>query len=234
MKTGFISANKKGKVTSVTEFTSSNLSNEEISRVFAMYFNERVMFDDRIGNICTFYMPAGKFEVGKVWCVSLEEDKEGSELSCSVDCNKVQLLLTPLSAIIDEHALQIAKITNILPYGWDGPNGHYTINKLDHPNTGIEVKCNSYSVRIMINASVYFYDDSRPNLAMSISSAPLVYQYLIQQGYAVPLFFGVDHWANGKTAIELGIAIEKYKNDGYDCAPIDFSKIKDEPKQWAE
>jgi hypothetical protein len=36
-----------------------------------------------------------------------------------------------------------------------------------------------------------------------------VYQYLIQKGYAVPLFFGVNHWANGKTAIELGIAIDK-------------------------
>ncbi len=35
------------------------------------------------------------------------------------------------------------------------------------------------------------------------------YQYLVQQGYAVPLFFGLNHWANGKTAIELGVAIEK-------------------------
>lgn len=32
-------------------------------------------------------------------------------------------------------------------------------------------------------------------------------QYLISKGYAVPLFFGVNHWANGKTAIELGIAL---------------------------
>lgn len=37
------------------------------------------------------------------------------------------------------------------------------------------------------------------------------YQYLISKGYAVPLWFGVDHWANGKTAIELGIAIEPNK-----------------------
>jgi len=35
------------------------------------------------------------------------------------------------------------------------------------------------------------------------------HQYLILNKYAVPLFFGVDHWANGKTAIELGIAIGK-------------------------
>lgn len=36
-----------------------------------------------------------------------------------------------------------------------------------------------------------------------------IHQYLIQQGYAVPLFFGLNHWASGKTAIELEIAIDK-------------------------
>jgi hypothetical protein len=35
------------------------------------------------------------------------------------------------------------------------------------------------------------------------------FQQLIIWGYAVPLFFGIDHWANSKTAIELGIAIDK-------------------------
>ncbi len=35
------------------------------------------------------------------------------------------------------------------------------------------------------------------------------FQLLVLNGYAVPLFFGLNHWANGKTAIELGIAIDK-------------------------
>jgi len=35
-----------------------------------------------------------------------------------------------------------------------------------------------------------------------------IYQDLIHKGYAVPIYFGPDHWANGKTAIELGIAID--------------------------
>ncbi len=34
----------------------------------------------------------------------------------------------------------------------------------------------------------------------------MIYQYLMKQGYAVPLYFGPDHWANGKTALELEIA----------------------------
>lgn len=36
-----------------------------------------------------------------------------------------------------------------------------------------------------------------------------VYQQLILWGYAIPLWFGIDHWANGKTAIELEVAIDK-------------------------
>lgn len=35
--------------------------------------------------------------------------------------------------------------------------------------------------------------------------------FLISKGYAVPLFFSPGHWANGKTAIELGIAIDSTK-----------------------
>lgn len=40
---------------------------------------------------------------------------------------------------------------------------------------------------------------------------PLVFQYLIQRGYAVPLFIVPNHPDNGKTAIELGLAIDKTK-----------------------
>ena len=35
------------------------------------------------------------------------------------------------------------------------------------------------------------------------------FQFLVLKGYATPLFFSPGHWANNKTAIELGIAINK-------------------------
>lgn len=38
-----------------------------------------------------------------------------------------------------------------------------------------------------------------------------VHQYLIQRGYAVPLFIEPNHPANGRTAIELNLAIDKSK-----------------------
>jgi len=43
------------------------------------------------------------------------------------------------------------------------------------------------------------------------SNYPITYEaflFLISNGYEVPLFFTPNHWANGKTPIELGIAIE--------------------------
>ena len=36
-----------------------------------------------------------------------------------------------------------------------------------------------------------------------------IFQQLIIWGYAVPLYFGLNHRANGKTAIELNLAISK-------------------------
>lgn len=36
-----------------------------------------------------------------------------------------------------------------------------------------------------------------------------MYQFLISRSYAVPLFFSPGHWANGKTALDLNIAIKK-------------------------
>ncbi|MES2382871.1 MAG: hypothetical protein V4538_17620 [Bacteroidota bacterium] len=38
-----------------------------------------------------------------------------------------------------------------------------------------------------------------------------MYQFLILYNYAVPLWFSIDHKANGKTAIDLGIAIANPK-----------------------
>ena len=44
----------------------------------------KVIFDDRIGIISSIYLPAGNYNNNELWFVSLEEDKENSELSCSV------------------------------------------------------------------------------------------------------------------------------------------------------
>lgn len=40
------------------------------------------------------------------------------------------------------------------------------------------------------------------------STQTFIFQHLIQKGYAVPLFIAPNHPDNGKTAIEMGLAIE--------------------------
>jgi len=143
------------------------LTNEEIARVFAMYLHSKVVFDNHIGNIHTYYLPAGKYKVGKMWFVSLE-DEHDKELSFSVSADKVKLLLAPLSKITDEHAMACWEVENYM--------------------------CSEHDIPYVSN----LFKEMSGNL----------FQYLIQQGYSVPLFFGLNHWANGKTPIELGIAIE--------------------------
>lgn len=91
-----------------------------------------------------------------------------------------KLLLTPLSKISDEHAIRSAKI-------------HYTIFK---------------------GQSEVSYDSRQQLIKHGSKVAKLCYtaelcQQLVMWGYAVPLWFGIDHPANGKTAIELGLAIDK-------------------------
>lgn len=55
-------------------------------------------------------------------------------------------------------------------------------------------------VRKFITKRLYYVGDS-------INSMHL-FQYLIKEKFAVPLWFDIGHWANGKTAIELGVAVE--------------------------
>lgn len=105
--------------------------------------------------------------------------------SCQTGYNtkffKVKLLLKPLSSISDEDAVEVARLANYL--------------KLKTKMAAIG--------RDVINSLIgktHTYHYSQPFA---------IFQYLISKGYAVPLFFGVNHWANGKNAFELNIAIEK-------------------------
>lgn len=99
----------------------------------------------------------------------------------SRDVSKIKLLLTPLSAITDEHAVEVAKM-----YG---------------------------GVRLKIDQDGFIQVIDENNMVprwFIISTIPVeLYMYLISKSYEVPLFFGIDHPCNGKTAIECGIAIIK-------------------------
>lgn len=157
--------------------TNTKLTNEEIARVFAMYFNSDIQlheigesaFISRIESINRNNILAKEYNFILKW--SFQE---------------VKLLLTPLSKITDEHAIELSVCC--FP---DGNDYDY----LHGAATGKAIVTTIKSGR-------------QTNTFYPMARMYDCFQYLMQQGYAVPLFFGLNHWANGKTAIELGIAIE--------------------------
>lgn len=98
----------------------------------------------------------------------------------------LKLLLTPLSQITDEHASEIVKVLRIQE------------DEAGFDTNGAAIK------NCLIQDGFYALD-----LFAFYSGVSDVFQYLLSKGYAVPLWLGIGHWANGKTAIELGIAIDK-------------------------
>lgn len=93
-----------------------------------------------------------------------------------------KLILRQLSAITDEDAVQVARILDIEP------------ELLGDKDSFVEAFFDQ-SPGFMIDAyrgAAYFW----------------VAQYLIQRGYSVPVFIESGHPDNGKTAIELGLAVD--------------------------
>lgn len=97
------------------------------------------------------------------------------------DWGDIKLCLTPLSEITDEHAVEVGKM--VMPFD--------------------EAKAHSdYFMKI---GKSWVKEDSNTMFDLQYD----VYLYLISCGYAVPLFFAPNHWANGKPPLDLGIAISK-------------------------
>lgn len=93
----------------------------------------------------------------------------------------VKLILKPLSAISDADAIDIAKM-----YG------------------GVRCHIDDGFIQVIDK------DNYVPKyLLFSVDFPNQFSQFLIQRGYAVPLFIEPGHPDNGKTAIELGLAIAK-------------------------
>lgn len=101
------------------------------------------------------------------------------------------LLLTPLSEITDEHAVGVAEIVSDY---WDKT---LLTEKIFHGKR--------YAQR-----ALFIPDGEAQEASLQLTIHGIyIYQYLISHGYAVPLFFAPNHWANGKTPLDLGIAISK-------------------------
>ena len=145
--------------------------------------------NEEVARVFAMYLGQGiKFEeqdynqTGEQYLTSVQLAGCGTTNEREWDCisSPIYLLLTPIQKITDEHAKGVAALA--LFYN---RNDDVTIGK------GIALQLAGYAGH-----------ESR-----WINSWQII-QYLIKNGYAVPLFFGLNHWANHKTAIELKIASE--------------------------
>lgn len=147
---------------------------------------------DQIARILTMYMPCEAIvakspsypnpAAGILNYIDLRDNsvsistEEGYYLCDPKGC---RIYLTPVTAISDEHIVELAKIS-----GWD-------IEEVIRMPNSYKKVTQSY----LRSESLHYRG----------------YLFLVYHGYAVPLFFDVSHPDNGKTAIELGIAIDKTK-----------------------
>lgn len=164
------------------------LTNEEIARVFSLYFGlpksiRNIRWNSSIPSMESFIPNNNAI---KDWC----------------------LLLTPLSAITDKHAVELVEIIkgekilektkviveeSIIKIYWS------EILHESHKDYG-------YRYTATIYADLF---TRTKNYGSSVKMDYEAYQHLIQQGYSVPIFISLNHPLNGKTPIELGIAIDK-------------------------
>lgn len=107
--------------------------------------------------------------------------------SASMDAFK--LLLRPLSAITDEDAIEVARL---LGYEYPRNEKGQFVERIDLVEVG----------RGAIGGI------SRNGLVETFNVLAEVIQFLIQRGYAVPTFVAPNHPLNGKTPIEMGLAID--------------------------
>jgi hypothetical protein len=132
-------------------------------------------------------------------CITTEFPQKGKVKhigSIPTDANYYKLLLTPLEKISDEHAVEVAD---------------FVFTKSVKENERLRIGKNFIDYTYL-DRGLSHYDSEELN-EFDTNHNRMIFQYLISKGYAVPLWFGIDHWANGKTAIQLGIATSTQSNN---------------------
>lgn len=174
------------------------LTNLEIARVFAMYLGCQMTYEDGMDDSIE-KEESTLMGITTTGVVNDENADESGEGFYSVE--ECKLHLTPLPKISDEHAIEVAKIHN-RKY-WVGPGAsQFEIDAITPEMIRDNLVKEGRKLVQHYEAGHRWYEGGSLEWLYS-------FQQLIMWGYAVPLYFGLNHWANGKTAIELNIAKEK-------------------------
>lgn len=170
------------------------LTNSEIAKVFAMYADCKTIVSAGNDNR---YVLCG-FNYTQPILYSLDGEKQ-----FFFNYKECKLHLAALGKITDEHAIELANgVFDIIYYLGQGATKKdiKTVTKSMIKANYLK-NVNPFIDAISGKPGCGWYEGSAEKLLFAR-------EYLISKGYAVPLWFGIDHWANGQTAIQLGIAIE--------------------------
>lgn len=170
-----------------------NITDEQVARIFAMYYGADYAFG---------YADGAKFH--GVSNMNFNQCKAGP-LELSANC---KLLLTPLEDIEYEDALAVCAAACPELYGDYRFNKWEVIDRNDNGGTYIKIARHKSAEYFTINkstAEVYIWDTDFNDIDQMYS------QVYFQRAIAVPLHIAYMHPLNGKTAIELGVAVDKNK-----------------------
>lgn len=162
------------------------LTTEQKSRIFALYIGAPVRYTNLSGYTSSQIIDV--HEIGRV--------AEGGAAF-------YKIILRPLSAITDEDAIEVAKITGT-------PINAEILKIRRDRKSWVEIEYRWVNeIPLLNNEDGYSY--SATGVPIKEVGNVACFQYLIQRGYAVPLFVSPGHPSNGLTAIELGLAIDSTK-----------------------
>ena len=134
---------------------------------------------------------------------TIELDYDNFEFSVN---ENMQLVLKPLKDISDEDVLNCAElVTGTIKYAF-----RIVQKRTDSITLFNDTGYSSSKIFVFwFDGRIdWYFVNANGQLQSLPKRQDISHQYLISESYAVPLFFSLNHWANGKTAIELGIAIE--------------------------
>lgn len=162
------------------------LTNEEIAKVFGMYLGseiEPLKVND--GGFCRTDT-----------CLTI------SNINLVLS-HSLKLKLSLFEDISDYHLIEFIKLLDERTFD------EYTIkrNQFNEPMIRVHAADEHTAFDFSINEDF----SVRYCRCGTYSNFPVTYEafmYLVSNKYAVPLFFEPNHWANGKTAIDLGIALK--------------------------
>lgn len=166
----------------------NNLTNEERARIFAMYMPCDIVQGDILLRTDRKLVAIGGLETDKMQWGKLSNMASIS----NAFVNEFKLILTPLSKITDEHAIEVAKIYDAKEE-WKVPRdlvagGRYITNAF----SGDDIYFLDLKIRFL---SIDGFETVESEVMLQILDR------LRELGYALPY--------KGKSLFELGVAIEK-------------------------